>query len=114
MNPQFYAFRWISLLLTQDFEFKIVLRLWDSLLANPDGPMVRNLLKIFIYSVFWAENYDLIYHFQEILLRICCAMLIQIRERLLAGDFTTNLKLLQNYPNVDTETLLKIAERLKV
>jgi hypothetical protein len=40
VNPQFYAFRWITLLLTQEFSFFDSLRLWDSLLSNPDGPLV--------------------------------------------------------------------------
>ena len=47
VNPQFYAFRWITLLLTQEFDFADSLRLWDSLLANPEGPLVSNeFLKI--------------------------------------------------------------------
>jgi len=40
VNPQFYAFRWITLLLTQEFSFFDSIRLWDSLLSNPDGPLV--------------------------------------------------------------------------
>lgn len=68
VNPQFYAFRWITLLLTQEFKFPDSIRIWDSLLSNPDGPL-------------------------EILLRVCCAMLMCIRSRLLGGDFTMNLKL---------------------
>ncbi|EFJ09811.1 hypothetical protein SELMODRAFT_269465 [Selaginella moellendorffii] len=88
VNPQFYAFRWITLLLTQEFDFADTLRLWDSLLSNPDGPL-------------------------EILLRVCCAMLLSVRNRLLAGDFTSNLKLLQHFPRVDIHLLLKAAEELK-
>ncbi|KAH9576889.1 hypothetical protein CY35_01G186200 [Sphagnum magellanicum] len=87
VNPQFYAFRWITLLLTQEFSFFDSLRLWDSLLSNPDGPL-------------------------EILLRVCCAMLLCERSRLLAGDFTTNLKLLQHYPAVDIQHLLRVADGL--
>ncbi|XP_020521479.1 TBC1 domain family member 13 isoform X2 [Amborella trichopoda] len=37
VNPQFYAFRWITLLLTQEFNFPTILRIWDSLLSNPSG-----------------------------------------------------------------------------
>jgi len=88
VNPQFYAFRWITLLLTQEFNFADSLRLWDSLLSNPDGPL-------------------------EILLRVCCSMLLCLRSRLLAGDFTTNLKLLQHFPSVDINHLLKVADDLK-
>jgi hypothetical protein len=40
-------------------------------------------------------------------------MLLCLRSRLLAGDFTTNLKLLQHYPSVDINHLLKVADDLK-
>ncbi|GAB2249583.1 hypothetical protein Droror1_Dr00012942 [Drosera rotundifolia] len=88
VNPQFYAFRWITLLLTQEFDFSDSLHIWDSLLSDPEGP-------------------------QETLLRICCAMLILVRRRLLAGDFTSNLKLLQNYPATNINHLLYVANKLR-
>ncbi|XP_057959110.1 uncharacterized protein LOC131151732 isoform X2 [Malania oleifera] len=88
VNPQFYAFRWITLLLTQEFNFADSLHIWDVLLSDPEGP-------------------------QETLLRICCAMLILIRRRLLAGDFTSNLKLLQNYPPTNISHLLYVANKLR-
>ncbi|XP_004239858.1 uncharacterized protein [Solanum lycopersicum] len=89
VNPQFYAFRWITLLLTQEFNFPDCLLVWDTLLSDPEGP-------------------------QETLLRICCAMLIIVRRRLLAGDFTSNLKLLQNYPSPNISHLLYVANKLRV
>jgi len=88
VNPQFYAFRWITLLLTQEFKFSDCLHLWDTLLGDPEGP-------------------------QATLLRICCAMLILVRRRLLAGDFTANLKLLQSYPPTNIDHLLHIANKLR-
>ncbi|KAF8697124.1 hypothetical protein HU200_036117 [Digitaria exilis] len=88
VNPQFYAFRWITLLLTQEFKFRDCLHLWDTLLGDPEGP-------------------------QATLLRICCAMLILVRRRLLAGDFTANLKLLQSYPPTNIDHLLHIANKLR-
>nr|GMC73234.1 TBC1 domain family member 13 [Ipomoea batatas] len=88
VNPQFYAFRWITLLLTQEFNFADSLLIWDTLLSDPEGP-------------------------QETLLRVCCAMLIIIRRRLLAGDFTSNLKLLQNYPSTNISHLLYVANKLR-
>ncbi|KAG5560669.1 hypothetical protein RHGRI_003859 [Rhododendron griersonianum] len=88
VNPQFYAFRWITLLLTQEFNFADSLLIWDTLLSDLEGP-------------------------QETLLRICCAMLILIRRRLLAGDFTSNLKLLQHYPSTNISHLLYVANKLR-
>uniref|UniRef100_A0A5B7B3T3 Putative TBC1 domain family member 13 n=1 Tax=Davidia involucrata TaxID=16924 RepID=A0A5B7B3T3_DAVIN len=88
VNPQFYAFRWITLLLSQEFNFADSLLIWDTLLSDPEGP-------------------------QETLLRICCAMLILVRRRLLAGDFTSNLKLLQNYPPTNISHLLYVANKMR-
>uniref|UniRef100_A0A5B7B1R2 Putative TBC1 domain family member 13 n=1 Tax=Davidia involucrata TaxID=16924 RepID=A0A5B7B1R2_DAVIN len=85
VNPQFYAFRWITLLLTQEFNFHSILRIWDSLLSNPFGV-------------------------QEMLLRVCCAMLICVKSRLLTGDFVANLKLLQHYPEINIEHFLQVAQ----
>lgn len=87
MNPQFYAFRWITLLLTQEFELSSIMRIWDCLLSHPSGV-------------------------QDMLLRVCCAMLLCIRGDLLSGDFISNLKLLQHYPPVDLENLLNVAHHL--
>jgi hypothetical protein len=50
---------------------------------------------------------------QDTLLRICCAMLILVRRRLLAGDFTANIQLLQHYPPTNIDHLLHIANRLR-
>ncbi|XP_020582858.1 TBC1 domain family member 13 isoform X2 [Phalaenopsis equestris] len=88
VNPHFYAFRWITLLLSQEFEFSDCLSIWDTILSDPEGP-------------------------QETLLRICCAMLILVRRRLLAGDFTANLKLLQHYPATNIGHLLYVANKLR-
>lgn len=81
VDTQFYAFRWITLLLTQEFDFPSVLRLWDAMLCDPAG------------RVDWT-------------LRMCLAMLHLVRDELLAGDFSQNLRLLQGYPRVDVQLLL--------
>uniref|UniRef100_A0A7N0TSW1 Rab-GAP TBC domain-containing protein n=1 Tax=Kalanchoe fedtschenkoi TaxID=63787 RepID=A0A7N0TSW1_KALFE len=88
VNPQFYAFRWITLLLTGEFSFTDTLRIWDTLLSDPEGPL-------------------------ETLLRVCCGMLILARRRLLAGDFTSNLKMLQHYPPTNISHLLHVANKLR-
>ncbi|KAK9834207.1 hypothetical protein WJX81_008458 [Elliptochloris bilobata] len=88
VNPQFYAFRWITLLLTQEFPFPDAVRLWDTLFADSGGRT-------------------------DCLLRVCTAMLLNVREELLQGDFAHNLKLLQRYPSVDVHTVLHRAEQLR-
>lgn len=86
--PQYYAFRWITLLLTMEFSFNVCIHIWDAILADPEGP-------------------------PDTLLRICCAMLILVRKRLLVGDFTANIQLLQHYPLTNVDHLLHIANRLR-
>jgi len=72
IKPQFFAFRWITLLLSQEFNLPDVIRLWDSLFADPD-------------------RFDF-------LIQVCCAMLILMREQLLDSDFSWTMKYLQNFP----------------
>ncbi|XP_002524501.3 TBC1 domain family member 13 [Ricinus communis] len=87
VEPQFYGFRWITLLLTQEFDLQSILRIWDCLLSNPSG-------------------------IQDMLLRICCAMLLCVKSRLLSGDFAANLRLLQHYPGINIKHLLQVARDL--
>ncbi|WVZ52044.1 hypothetical protein U9M48_003139 [Paspalum notatum var. saurae] len=86
--PQYYGFRWITLLLTMEFSFNVCIHIWDAILGDPEGP-------------------------PDTLMRICCAMLILVRKRLLAGDFTANIQLLQHYPAANIDHLLHIANRLR-
>jgi hypothetical protein len=53
LKPEFYAFRWLTLLLSQEFHLPDVLRIWDSLFADQ------------------GENF-------EFLLHICCAMVMYV------------------------------------
>lgn len=87
VDGQFYAFRWITLLLSQEFKFPEVLRIWDMILSDPRGKM-------------------------DCLLRICTALILHIRERLMGGDFTVCLKTLQRYPPVDINIILRLAASL--
>ncbi|XP_027939139.1 TBC1 domain family member 13-like isoform X1 [Vigna unguiculata] len=122
VNPQFYAFRWITLLLTQEFNFSDILHIWDVILSDPEGPqfigsflkgkMIRTRSKLL--RCVSLERTRVCYSLQETLLRICCAMLILVRRRLLAGDFTSNLKLLQSYPSTNISHLLHVANKLRV
>jgi len=87
LNPQFYSFRWLTLLLSQEFELPEVLRLWDTLFSDKDR--FRHLLYI------------------------CVSMLVNIREKLLTGDFAENLKMLQTYPPTNIIQILELAQDIK-
>jgi hypothetical protein len=49
---------------------------------------------------------------RECLLRLCVAMLLNIKLQLMAGDFATCMKTLQRYPPVDVEVITRIAFQL--
>ncbi|WIA33086.1 hypothetical protein OEZ86_006240 [Tetradesmus obliquus] len=87
VDPQFFAFRWITLLLTQEFSFPDAVRIWDTLLADPGGRL-------------------------DCLLRVCLALLLHVRQQLLEGDFAVIVKTLQRYPSVDVDVILRAAARL--
>ncbi|KAH9621231.1 hypothetical protein KSS87_005100, partial [Heliosperma pusillum] len=57
VNPQFYAFRWITLLLAQEFSFSDSLHIWDTLLSDPEGLQVAvYFLKIINGAAVLAGN----------------------------------------------------------
>ncbi|KAH7728019.1 TBC domain-containing protein c [Aphelenchoides avenae] len=87
IKPQFYAFRWISLLLSQEFSLPDVIILWDTVFAH------SNRIETVQY--------------------ICLAMLESLREELLQGDFSHDVRLLQNYPSVDLGQLVLRAIELR-
>nr|XP_023018903.1 TBC1 domain family member 13 [Leptinotarsa decemlineata] len=86
LKPQYYSFRWITLLLSQEFPLPDVLRIWDSLFSD-------------------SNRFDFLIH-------VCCAMIIILKNQLLEGDFPSNLKLLQNFPPMDVQIILSKAVEL--
>ncbi|KAI8770955.1 TBC1 domain family member 13-like isoform X1 [Biomphalaria glabrata] len=87
LRPQFYAFRWITLLLSQEFQLPDVLRIWDSLFADS--------------------------HRFEFLIYICCAILISVRQDILKNDFPSNMKLVQRVESeIDLRQVLAKAREL--
>uniref|UniRef100_A0A336M0R4 TBC1 domain family member 13 n=1 Tax=Culicoides sonorensis TaxID=179676 RepID=A0A336M0R4_CULSO len=84
--PQYYSFRWITLLLSQEFPLPDVVRIWDSLFADE--------------------------HRYNFLIKVCCAMIVLLREQILEGDFGTNVKILQNFPSMDVNHVLSKASTL--
>jgi len=84
IKPVFFLFRWITLLLSQEFPLPEVIYLWDILFSD-------------------KRRFDLLYS-------MCTAMIILLRDRLLVGDFSHNVKLLQNYPeDIQTRSIAQKA-----
>jgi hypothetical protein len=52
-------------------------------------------------------------HRFQLLPQLCCAMIMRQRRRLLVGDFSSNLKLLQRYPPTDVLSLLSDARAIR-
>ena len=69
IKPQFYLFRWLTLMLTQEFALPDVLRIWDSLLTDSS-----------------RKNF---------LTAVCVSMMLLVREEILVNEFSDNMKLLQ-------------------
>lgn len=88
VNPQFYAFRWLTTLLAREFDLPDTIRLWDTLLADEESPRLATM-------------------------RTCVAMVECQRQTLMRGDFSVCLKLLQHYPPVDMPQLLAAAEHIR-
>lgn len=86
LEPQFFSFRWLTLLLSQEFDLPDVIRVWDSLFADSNR---------FSY-----------------LIQVCTAMLVLQRDVMLENDFASNMKLLQRYPPVEVQVILSKATEL--
>eukprot|EP00096_Caligus_rogercresseyi_P006661 TRINITY_DN2333_c0_g1_i2.p1 TRINITY_DN2333_c0_g1~~TRINITY_DN2333_c0_g1_i2.p1 ORF type:complete len:176 (-),score=43.25 TRINITY_DN2333_c0_g1_i2:217-744(-) len=87
LRPQYFSFRWLSLMLSQEFSLPDVLRIWDSVLSDASR--------------------------RQTLLDICVSMLLLVRDNILKNDFSENMKLLQNYPSdIDVQRILATAASL--
>lgn len=86
IKPQYFSFRWLTLMLSQEFPLPDVLRIWDSLLSDET-----------------RSNF---------LIDVCTAMILLIREDILTNDFAENMKLLQNFPPMDVHLILSRAAAL--
>merc|ERR1719300_1961084 len=87
IKMQYFAFRWLSLMLSQEFSLPDVLTLWDALLTDNSRT--------------------------KLLINVCTSMLCLVRDSLLQNDFASNMKLLQNYPEIDMRIILAKAEELE-
>ncbi|XP_014225297.1 TBC1 domain family member 13 [Trichogramma pretiosum] len=84
--PQYYSFRWLTLMLSQEFPLPDVMRIWDSLFSD-------------------NNRFDFLIH-------VCSAMILLCRDQILSGDFAANVKLLQNFPSTDVQIVLSKAAEL--
>ena len=74
-------------MLSQEFSLPDVLTLWDALLTDQSRT--------------------------SLLINICCSMVCLTRDSILNNDFASNMKLLQNYPEIDMRIILAKAEELE-
>merc|ERR1711997_68209 len=86
IKPQYFSFRWLTLMLSQEFALPDVLRIWDSLLSDETR--------------------------SDFLIDVCTAMVLVIRDQILINDFSENMKLLQNFPPMDVHLILSMAATL--
>ncbi|CAN0021830.1 unnamed protein product [Ectocarpus sp. 8 AP-2014] len=88
LDPRYFALRWFTTLLSREFDLPDTIRLWDSLFAAQD----RSTFLVFVFVT----------------------LMLAQRETLLAGDFASNLQLLQAYPPTDVPEILAQSEALRL
>lgn len=50
----------------------------------------------------------------DLLIHVCCAMILIQRDQLLKGDFSNNIRILQNYPNsVEIKEIVERAREIR-
>ena len=86
IDPAFYAIRWLTTLLSREFLLPDTIRLWDSMFAST--------------------------HKDNFIRYVCVTMVMIIRNKLLKGDFSTCLRLLQAYPTTNIDGLLEASRAL--
>ncbi|KAI9598191.1 rab-GTPase-TBC domain-containing protein [Syncephalis fuscata] len=92
LHPTYYAFRWLTVLCSREWPLPDVIRLWDSVFADPAANS----------NGADGDRFGFLVDF-------CCAMVVCARDELLRGSFSDNVQLLQNYPNPDLQYVLRRA-----
>ena len=87
IDAAFYGLRWLTTILSREFNLPDTIRLWDTLFSDTN----RN----------------------EFLAYLCCTMILEQHDKLMIGDFAENLGLLQDYPDTDVNVLLEKSTRLR-
>ena len=84
---QFFAVRWLTTLFSREFSLEETLRVWDSLLGDPE----RLLL---VYCV-------------------ATALMQNVQSVLMEKDFSQAMQILQNVAIPSTETILQMADAIR-
>ncbi|KAI8812369.1 rab-GTPase-TBC domain-containing protein [Cladochytrium replicatum] len=108
IHATFFSFRWLSVLLTQEFPLPDVIRIWDSLIADIAIDIVERGGSPKEGVASYREG-----HF-DFLIEFCTAMLVCVREQILASPFGETMRLLQNYPLTDVSEVIQKAYEFRL
>ena len=84
---QYFAVRWLTTLFSREFSLEETLRVWDSLLADPE-----RLLFVFCVATALVQN---------------------VQSVLMEKDFSQAMQILQNVSIPSTETILQMADAIR-
>ena len=87
IEMEFFAFRWLTLFFTQDFEIPDVLRLWDSILSEDDAFDFMNMIML--------------------------ALLRNKTDGILNNEFAGIMSVLQNFDNINVDALIRDAVNVR-
>ena len=118
IKPHYYAFRWITLLLSQEFPLpgQFVFVCLCTCLPVSDKCLILLFVSHFIPKVEVLRIWDFLFsdqHRFDFLINVCCAMIMLLKRDLMDGDFASNMKLLQNFPErIDVASVTRKAKCL--
>lgn len=111
LYPQYYSFRWLTLMLSQEFPLPDVCRIWDSVFADENRfKFLVDVCCAMIMLVTHKEMISLNRKFNK--KKIPNIHFRLLREQILENDFASNMKLLQNFPEIDINVVLTKAAGL--
>ena len=85
---QYFAFRWYTLFLTQEFEMPDILRLWDSIFGSDEKFEFLNML--------------------------CLAIIKCKKTDIIQSDFAGIMLAMQSLDKLDIEKLIKVADNIRI
>lgn len=97
VEPAYFAVRWLTCALAQNADLPTVFLLWDYLFSAIPSPSLPD-------QVFSS--------FMQALLDLCAAIVLSLRERLLAAGFSLAIAILQDYRVDDAQKLTEAARMI--